>query len=163
MRLAWSALSLVLLTVPAAAASGPPAWGALDRFVGTWTIVGATLGKPADTGAEVRPAFGGAFLELHVRDPKGRDPYEAAVFFGQDAADGLVVHWLDATGGETSRILGVGQLTPDGATLVFPYPSGEFRDTLTYDSVHDRWRLLIETGSKDKPKTFSDWRFERVR
>jgi hypothetical protein len=163
MRLAWFALSLVLLTVPAAAATAPPAWGPLDRFVGTWTITGTTLGKPADTGAEVRPAFGGAFLELHIRDPKAKDAYEARVFLGQDARGRLVVHWLDATGGEYSRTLGAGELTPDGARLVFPYPDGEFRDALTYDATHDRWRLLIEMGPKDKPKTFSDWWFARVR
>jgi hypothetical protein len=162
MRLAWSALGLVLLAAPAAAA--PPAWGVLGRFVGDWTITGTTLGKPANTAAQVRSVFGGAFLEMHVADPKGgKDAYEARAFIGQDAKSALVMHYLDGTGGEYSRTLGAGQLTPDGARLVFPYPDGAFRDALTYDPAHDRWRLLIETGPKDAPKTFSDWWFERVK
>jgi hypothetical protein len=161
LRLAGFALGLVLWAAPAWAA--PPAWGVLDRFVGIWAVTGTTLGHPADTGAEVRPAFGGAFLELHVKDPKAKDAYEARVFFGQDAGGRVVVHWLDRTGGEYSRTLGAGQLTPDGARLVFPYPDGDFRDALTYDPAHDRWRLLIETGPKDKPQVFSDWWFDRVR
>jgi hypothetical protein len=137
--------------------------GILGQFVGNWTISGFTLGKPADTGAEVKPAFGGAFIEMHVQDPTGRSHYEARVFFGEDSKGGLVVHWLDATGGEPSRTLGSGKIAGDHITLYFPYPDGPFRDRLDYDRAHDRWRLLIEMGPKDHPQTFSDWYFARVK
>ena len=46
--------------------------------------------------------------------------------------------------------------------IAFPYPDGAFRDRLTYDPLHDRWRLLIEMGPKGHPGTFSDWHFDRV-
>jgi hypothetical protein len=156
----WALAGALALAGPALAAPKPTD-GVLAHFVGRWRISGVTLGKPAATGAEVEPRFGGAFLELHIKDPAGRDPYEAQVYFGSDAAGQLVVHWLDATGGETSRTLGRGRAEGDLVTLDFPYPDGDFRDRLTYDAAHDRWRLYIETGPAEHPRVFSDWTFER--
>jgi hypothetical protein len=163
MRRMWAMAAAVAAVVGAnGAAAAPLQDGPLGRFVGDWTVTGTTRGRPAATGAEVRPVFGGAFLELHVKDPAGRSPYEARVFFGQDAKGALVVHWLDATGGETSRTLGSGEVRGDAAVFRFPYPDGEFRDRLEYDRAHDRWRLLIVTGPEAQPKVFSDWVFERA-
>ena len=75
----------------------------------------------------------------------------------------MVVHWLAGTGAETSETLGTGSIAGDVVTLTFPYPEGTFRDKLTYDAAHDRWRLFIEMGSLDHPKVFSDWYFDRSR
>ena len=107
--------------------------------------------------------FGGAFLEMHIKDPAGAAPYEARVYIGRTDKGGLVVHWLDATGGETSQTVGTGELTADGARLVFPYPGNEFRDRLEYDRAHDRWRLFIEMGMRTHPQVFSDWYFDRLK
>ena len=137
--------------------------GVLGHLIGTWTISGTLLGHPTHTGADVKPVFGGAFLEMHVLDPEGQDHYEALIFFGQATDHKLVVHWLDGTGGETSRTLGTGQVSGDLASITFPYPDGIFRDRLTYDPARDRWRLLIEMGPEAHPKTFSDWFFERAK
>jgi len=145
-----------------AAVAAPLADGVLGRFVGSWAVTGTTRGKPTVTGAEVSPQFGGAFLELHIKDPAGKLPYEARVFLGEAGDGTIVAHWLDATGGETSRTLGSGRIVGDRVELSFPYPKGEFRDRLEYDRTRDRWRLLIETGPKDRPATFSDWFFERA-
>ncbi len=155
------AAGIVLAAAAPAVAAPGPIDGVLGQFVGEWSVTGTTLGKPTVTGADVRPAFGGGFLELHIKDPTARQPYEARVFFGMDAAGQLVVHWLDGSGGETSRTLGVGQARGDVVSLTFPYPDGPFRDRLTYDRARDRWRLLIEMGPVDHPKVFSDWLFER--
>jgi len=155
------ACGLVLGGPVSALAAPKPIDGVLAHFVGQWSITGTTLGKPAVTGAEVEPEFDGNFLELHIKDPSGRDSYEARVYFGTDASGQLVVHWLDATGGETSRTLGGGQVQGDLVTLNFPYPDGAFRDRLTYDRAQDRWRLFIEMGPADHPRVFSDWFFKR--
>jgi hypothetical protein len=144
-----------------ALANPKPTEGVLSHFVGAWNVTGTTLGKPTVTSAEVQTEFGGSFLELHIKDPAARNGYEARVFFGTDSAGHLVVHWLDGTGGESSRTLGSGQAQGDLVTLDFPYPDGAFRDRLTYDSAQDSWRLYIETGPVDHPQVFSDWLFKR--
>ena len=158
-----SALATVICfgIVSTASAAPKPTDGVLNHLIGSWKIEGTTLGKPTITGAEVRAEFGGSFLELHVKDPANRDPYEAQVFFGTDNKGRLVIHWLDGTGGETSRTLGSGQVKGDLATMRFSYPDGVFRNRLTYDEGHDRWRLFIEMGPMDHPKVFSDWVFTR--
>ena len=104
----------------------------------------------------------GAFLALHIHDPQGRNPYEADLFFGRTADKGVVVHWLDGTGGETSRTLGIGTETADALSFTFPYPGGTFYDRLSYDAAHDRWRLLIDKESGGHRTPFSDWFFDRA-
>jgi len=145
-----------------AASAASPTLGVLGHLIGDWTITGVTRGRPTLTAAQVRDVFGGAFLEMHIKDPADRSPYEARVFFGEDAQGALVVHWLDATGGETSRTLGTGSIKGDHVALTFPYPDGEFRDRLDYDRVGDRWRLVIEMGPKDHTELFCDWSFDRT-
>ena len=159
----WGLAGMLALTmsIPTAEAASPTL-GLLGKFIGDWTITGVTRGLPTQTGAQVRSVFGGAFIEMHIKDPAERSPYEARVFFGEDDSSALVVHWLDATGGETSHTLGTGTIEGDHVTLSFPYPDGEFRDRLDYDRVTDRWRLVIEMGPLDYPAPFSDWTFDRV-
>lgn len=162
MRLAAAAGCLLAAAAGPLAAAPSPAVGVLGRFIGDWTVTGVTQGRPTLTGAQVRPAFDGAFLELHIKDPAGRAPYEARVFFGEDDAGALVVHWIDGTGGETSRTLGTGSMKGDHVDLTFPYPGDTFRDRLDYDRAADRWRLVIEHGPKDHPLPFCDWSFDRA-
>jgi hypothetical protein len=163
MRLAMSLAVFVIIVVTRPSAAEPAITGSvLSRFVGSWTVTGTTMGKPTVTAARVLAEFGGAFLELHVKDPSGKSTYEARVFFGREKDGSLIVHWLDATGGETSRTLGTGRIDGDLVTLNFPYPDGMFRDRLSYDRAHDRWRLWIEMGPTDNPETFSDWDFSRI-
>ncbi len=154
-------LALGLLLGASQAASAAVTDGVLGRFVGEWAISGTTRGEPTATSAEVSARFGGAFVELHVADPTGQNDYEARVFFGQAKDGAVVVHWLDATGGGTSRTLGAGQIVGDALKMTFAYPEGEMRNRLDYDRATDRWRMRIEMGAKDKPALFSDWTFVR--
>ena len=158
------ALAAVLIAVAGDACQAAPVGpgSVFDRLVGTWTVDGTTRGRPTSTGAEARSELGGTFTELHIKDPRGVDRYEARVFFGKQENGELVVHWLDGTGGETSRTLGSGAVNGDVVTITFAYPDGTFRDTFAYDRINDRWRLLILTGPRDHPRTFSDWRFDRA-
>jgi hypothetical protein len=160
----WKLFGLCLLvTLPLPASAAPLTEGVLGRFVGNWTVSGTTRGEPTTTGAQVRPQFGGAFLELHIKDPAGKVPYEARVFFAETKDGSIVAHWLDATGGETSRTLGTGRIVKNRVELIFPYPGSDFRNRLEYEPLSDRWRMLIQMGPKDKPRTFSDWYFKRTK
>ncbi|WP_324750064.1 hypothetical protein SH591_00520 [Sphingomonas sp. LY54] len=158
----WKLLPLcVLLGVSQAGVAAPLSEGVLGRFVGTWAVTGTTRGETTVIGAEVRPQFGGAFLEMHIKDPAGKLPYEARVYLGQADDGSIVAHWLDGTGGESSRTLGSGRIVGDQVELSFPYRAGEFRNRLEYDRRRDRWRMFIEMGPKEHSKIFSDWYFER--
>lgn len=161
--LVGAALAAALWHSPGIAQTGPVTSGVLGQLIGDWTITGVTRGQMTQTGAQVRSEFGGAFLEMHIFDPDKRSQYEARVFIGEDARGALVAHWLDGTGGETSRTLGVGAVKGNHVTLTFPYPGNEFRDRLDYDRAKDRWRLVIEMGPRDHAQLFSDWTFDRVR
>ena len=144
-------------------AAPPVADGALAHLVGNWKVNGTTMGKPTSTRAEVRSELGGAFLAMHIKDPTGKDPYEALVFFGWLRDGGILVHWLDVSGGETSRTLGTGRVDRNEVKLNFPYPKDALRDSLTYDSQHDRWRLFIKDGPTHHQSIYSDWTLEPVR
>ena len=137
--------------------------GLLGHLTGNWDVSGTTMGRPTHTHADVTPVFNGAFLAMHVLDPTKQDHYEALVFFGETATRDLVVHWLDVTGGESSRTLGNGHIAGDLVSMTFPYPDGVFHDRLTYDPARDRWRLLVEVGAGAHPRLFSDWFFDRVK
>ena len=162
-RAALTAVAFAVCLPIAAAAQAPPlTGGAFEHLIGDWVITGVTRGKPTQTGAEVRSVFGGAFLEMHITDPDKRSPYEARVFIGEDAQGGLIVHWLDGTGGDTSRTVGTGTIKGNHITLKFPYPGAEFRDHLDYDRVKDRWRLVIDMGPPNHVEEFCNWAFDRV-
>lgn len=137
--------------------------GVLGQFIGKWTITGKTRGRETTNGAQVQPQFNGAFVELHIKDPTGRSPYEARVFLGEGPDGSVIAHWLDGTGGTSSRTLGHGRVAGDVVHLRFAYPEGEMRNRLEYDRARDRWRLYIEMGPEDQPKVFSDWYFDRVK
>lgn len=151
----------LLLGGAGAAGAAPVTDGVLGKFVGAWAISGTTRGEETATMAQVRPAFGGAFVELHIKDPSGRSDYEARVFLGQDEDGTVVAHWLDGTGGGSSRTLGTGRIVGDRLDLTFAYPEGEMRNQLSYDRAQDAWRMRIEMGPKAAPRVFSDWRFVR--
>lgn len=158
---AWVLAFGLLLSAPNTAAAASVTDGVLGRFIGRWAVSGTTRGEPTTTAAEVKAQFGGAFVELHVADPSGRNDYEARVFFGRTDDGAVVVHWLDGTGGASSRTLGAGTAVGDRVDLTFAYPDGEMRNRLDYDRATDRWRMRIEMGPRDKPSLFSDWIFVR--
>ena len=165
-KLRYVILSACLFALPAFAQTAPTQKGNMSQGVfrhllGNWNITGSTLGKPTITGAQVQAEFGDSFIEVHIKDPAQTDTYEARVFFGRKQDGDLVIHWLDRTGAETSQTLGTGTVSGNTVSMAFPYPEGEFRDTFTYEPTTDRWHLLIQMGSVDRPKVFSDWYFVR--
>ncbi len=96
------AIALLLLPLPARAQpASPPAWGALDRLVGTWVADGGSGGRPGTA------ARGG---ETWQRDLNGRvlvrrdfSEYPATAAHPAFRHEGLTVIAPDAGGGFTAR------------------------------------------------------------
>jgi hypothetical protein len=160
MRAVAAALLAVACSHPAIAGTTLQA-SVLDKLTGDWIAQGPLLGKPVCDAARARWVLDGQFLELSFNSKMPGRPYQAMIFIGQDGP-ALSVHWLDVFGGTFAKVLGAGELDKDGASLTFPYPDGAFRDRLSYDRPHDRWRLLIQTGSGAKTQVLSDWMFTRA-
>lgn len=163
-----SAVSLLFGSLSASAQAAPQqdqkiTRGVFSRLIGDWNVTGSTLGRPTITGADVHAEFGGAFIEVHIKDPAGKDQYEARIFFGQNK----MVAW-SFTGWTRlalthHRHWERAKLRGNVVTIAFPYPEGQFRDTFTYEPASDRWRLFIQMGPADHPKIFSDWYFVRIK
>lgn len=129
-----------------AAAARPALLVALD---GRWTMVGDVMGKPVQYDMEAFPTLQGTFTEMHMNDIHVPSKYEARVFIGADKDGRLIVHWLDSFGAKYSVPHGTGAITGNTIAFSFPYPSGEFRDTLTYQPARQTWTLLIEAAKPD--------------
>ena len=158
-------LSSLILGRPAMAQHTPPPEldRVLDRLVGSWEMVGQVQGEPATYRLDTRRVLQGKFIELHMEDVARPPQYEARVFIGVDsAAGGYIAHWLDNFGAPSSIPHGTGGAAGDTLTLVFPYPSADFRDTFTYDSASGRWRLLVESlDARGTRSVFADYWIRR--
>lgn len=121
----------------------------LKALDGKWTMVGDVMGKPVKYDMEASSTLQGAFTEVHMNDVQVPSQYEARVFIGVDKDGQVIAHWLDSFGAKYSVPHGTGQIA--GNTIVFsiPYPSGQFRDTLTYEPKKETWTLVIERAKPD--------------
>jgi hypothetical protein len=128
------------------AATRPALLAALD---GRWTMIGDVMGKPVQYDMEAFPTLQGTFTEMHMNDVHVPSEYEARVFIGADKGGQLIVHWLDSFGAKYSVPHGTGAITGNTLVFSFPYPSGQFRDTLTYQPKQKTWTLLIEEAKPD--------------
>jgi hypothetical protein len=139
--------------------------GLLDRLVGRWRMTGSVRGRPAAYTLEAARVLQGRFVELHMVDDNRPPGYEARVFVGADTAGGRVIaHWLDNFGAAYSVPHATGEVRGDTLLLAFPYPSGAFRDTFTYDSSADAWHFRLETAdSTGAWRRFADYDVRRRR
>lgn len=121
----------------------------LKALDGHWTMVGDVMGKSVQYDMEAFPTLQGTFTEMHMSDVHRPSQYEARVFIGVDKSGQVIVHWLDSFGASYSVPHGTGAITGDTIVFNFPYPSGQFRDTLTYRPTQQSWTLLIEAAKPD--------------
>jgi hypothetical protein len=121
----------------------------LKALDGQWTMVGDVKGKPVQYDMEAFPTLQGTFTEMHMNDVHVPSRYEARVFIGADKGGQLIVHWLDSFGAKYSVPHGTGAITGNAIIFNIPYPSGQFRDTLTYQPTRQVWTLLIEAAKPD--------------
>jgi len=155
-RLRGLAAACAALLTAGPAASAPKIF---DALAGCWTVTGVVRGKPIENLARGQWAIDGKYFLLQLVGAPSGKPYAAALFFGQKADGGVVVHWLDIFGADESQYLGRGQATATTVVTDFPYPDGPTRNEISLEP-DGRWRMLVTETPAGKPKAvFSDYQF----
>ncbi len=159
------ALLLIAGLCPGAARSGPATGDPfLAGLAGRWDVSGTVLGKAAHYRGEGRWLLQGGWMCLTLIDTQQPPQYEASVYLGFDAkANDYVAHWLDRFGAAGARVVATGQRAGQKLVLLFPYPEGAFRDTLTLADDGASGTLLLEVQKSDGSwSTFASYILERV-
>ena len=122
----------------------------LDELVGQWAMEGSLMGEPVEYSLKADWVLRHQFLVLEMRDIAVPSQYEATIYIGRDPeTDRYVVHWLDQFGGRPSATLGFGKREDNVVRLVFDYPSGQFRDTFSFNRESGSWHFRIEAQTPD--------------
>lgn len=111
---------------------------------------GDVRGKSVTYSLEVKPSLLGAFTELRMQDVQVPAKYAANVYIGYDqATKTVIVHWMDSFGAKYSIPHGTGDLKENTLQFTFPYESGHFRDTFTFDPEGGYWTFVLESQQPD--------------
>jgi hypothetical protein len=133
---------------PATPADARPAL--LRALDGNWTMSGDVMGKPVTYRMRAVPALQGTFTEMRMQDVQVPAQYEAVVFIGYDAdSKNIIAHWMDNFGARHSVPHATGAIEGNTIQFTFPYASGKFRDTFTYDGASASWRFELESAQPD--------------
>jgi hypothetical protein len=157
---------LVLCAAPAALPAPAPPHPRdvfLAQLAGSWDFAGTLGGKPVRYRGKGRWVLQHGWLRLNLTDVNAGG-YEASVYLGFDAkADDYVAHWLDRFGAAGARVVATGRREGRTLVLLFPYPEGAFRDTLTLAADGKAGALLIEAQQKDGSwSTFASYTLRRL-
>jgi Protein of unknown function (DUF1579) len=155
LKSAFAALMLAVLSAPLSPlASGAGAADAddayLEKLLGKWDMTGTMGSQALHYHAIGERVLQGGFLRLHMIDAAPHPQYEADVFIGVDPEQhDFIIHWLDRFGAAGARVVGAGKRSDARLIVVFPYASGNFRDTFTFLPDNDTWSLLLESQKPD--------------
>jgi len=117
---------MIPLLLAAAVAVYDPSLKDLAGLEGCWSVPGEVRGK-ATTG-RVRGAWrlNGKYMVIQLNSSDGKEAYAADVpIGGGEKAGDLSSFWMDSTGGAYSTG-GKGRLEPDGFTITYHYPDGDY-------------------------------------
>lgn len=115
----------------------------LDQLTGTWTMVGHVMGDSVTYSADAEWVLSHQFLRLRMEDVSTPPEYVAHIYIGYDPEEEeYVAHWLDDSGGRSSKTLGFGQREGKTVTFEFDYPEGLFRTTFE-QKAGEAWHVLI--------------------
>jgi hypothetical protein len=122
----------------------------LEKLLGKWDMTG-TMGSTAlHYRAVAEHVLQDGFLRLHLVDAALNPKYEADVYIGFDPEQhDYIVHWLDRFGASGARVVGTGKRKDAQLIVMFPYASGNFRDTFTFMPGGNTWSLLLESQQSD--------------
>jgi hypothetical protein len=124
--------------------------GLLRSLDGNWVMSGDVKGKPVSYTMVAAPALQGAFTEMRMKDVQVPAKYEAAVFIGYDeASQTILVHWMDSYGAKYSIPHGTGHIAGNIMQFIFPYQTGQFRNTMTYTPETSTWQFKLEAAQPD--------------
>jgi hypothetical protein len=152
-----SSLATVVLLLVALPADAEQATSARDErpsilkaLDGNWVMSGDVMGRPATYSMVAAPALQGSFTEMRMKDVQVPAKYEAVVFLGYDAGSQTVIaHWMDSFGPKSSIPHATGHIGGNTVQVIFPYKSGQFRDTFTYNPETSSWVFLLESAQPD--------------
>jgi hypothetical protein len=171
-RSALAALALSVLTMPvlpfanagAAQAAADADNAYLEELLGKWDMTGWMGSKALHYHAVGERVLQDGFLRLHMIDAAADPKYEADVFIGVDSAQhDFVAHWLDRFGAAGARVVGTGKRNNEQLIVMFPYASGNFRDTFTFVPSTGTWSLLLESQKQDGSwSTFATYSLARA-
>lgn len=155
-RILATAVGVTLLAASASSHAQAPALaedarpGLLRALDGSWRMSGDVKGKAVNYSMSAAPALQGTFTEMRMKDVQVPAKYEAVVFLGYDKASQTVIaHWMDNYGPKYSIPHATGQIAGNTMQLIFPYQSGLFRNTMTYDPDAGSWKFVLESGQPD--------------
>lgn len=122
----------------------------LNHLVGTWTMTGQILGKPATHRITADWTLNHQFLHVHEKDTADPPAYEADAYIGYDnTSERYVAHWLDVFGGRYSEPLGYGKRDGNSIRFVFEYPDGPFVNTFVWKPELGKWQFVMESKNSD--------------
>lgn len=111
---------------------------------------GDVKGEPVTYTMTAAPALQGTFTEMRMKDVQVPAEYEATVFIGYDgASQAILVHWMDSHGPRYSIPHGTGHIAGNTIQFIFPYKTGQFRNTMTYDPRTSTWQFKLEAAQRD--------------
>jgi len=154
-------VSIVLVSISAAAQTTTFQDPLLDHFVGRWVLQGTIGGKATTHDIVAEWVLGHEYVRFsevsREKDAKGQAEYEAIVFIGWDQPSGqYACLWLDNTGGGglTGQAIGHAKRGGDEIAFVFKGADGSlFHTTFAYSKGTDTWQWLMdgEEGGKLQP------------
>ena len=158
-------IALAIASRSAAAQAEHASNALLDSLVGHWRMTGQVRGHPVAYDLDVRRILNGAFIQLHMKDVARPAQYEALVLIGEDTvSNGVLVHWLDSTGGANSVPSGEGSTAGDTLTFDIPYPGHPFRDTFVHRRSDGSWTFHLDArDARGGSKVFASYEVHRVR
>lgn len=170
MKIFASSLALIVLgtATPAIAQVSTPASESrptlLRALDGNWRMSGDVKGQQVSYSMRAASALQGTFTEMRMKDVQVPAQYEAVVFIGFDTTtQTIIAHWMDNHGPKYSIPHATGHISGDSIQLLFPYPSGNFRNTLTYNADSASWTFVLESAQPDGSwKHFARYEAKRI-
>jgi hypothetical protein len=165
-------VSLVLLSLPAAAQAPAFQDPFLDHMVGKWVLHGTIAEGETTHDVVAEWVLGHQYVRLHEvsreKDSQGQPAYEAIVFIGQDPAPKgrYACLWLDGTGGGglSATAIGHGRMGADRIAFLFKGGDGSlFHTTFVYGKDDDTWRWIMDGESGGKLHPFARLKLTRDR
>jgi hypothetical protein len=119
---------------------------------------GQVMGDSVEYNANGKWVLNHQFLRLRMKDVNAPPEYVAQVFIGYDhQAEEYVAHWLDSSGGRSSKTLGYAQRVDNTLEFTFEYPDGPFR-TKFEKQTENRWHVHIRSKEDDgRWDTFAEY------
>jgi len=144
-------IAFLLAAAVAAAPAGDPALRDLAGLEGCWSAAGEVRGKVTRNRLRGAWRLNGKYMMISLTSTDDKDPYQADVpIGGGDKPGDLSSFWMDSTGGAYSTG-GKGRLEPDGFTITYHYPDGDYVNVWRHAGKGWTWTITeVKPGQPGK-------------